>query len=210
MGKINKFANIYDKDGNLLRHVDEDGKLKNYTIEELEDLIDKLAEDKDENGNVKDPQALNNVNMILFQQYQKYGNPHEAELIEKLKELQKQRNLGATMAGKTAEEVVIKALTDAESGASVEPTEGTISPKDYEWDVVPQNGHFYAGNPTKEMFKDAEVIMKTSSEDEEEDLHNDTKSLDKEESVERESNYEPEQYVQFEELHDSEEIKEAA
>lgn len=82
MGKISKNANIYDLQGNCLRHVDEDGKLHNYTTEELEELVDKLAEDKDENGKVKDPQALNNVNSILFQYYQKYGNPHEKELKE--------------------------------------------------------------------------------------------------------------------------------
>lgn len=86
MGKINRYANIYDKDGNLLRHVNEDGYLEDYTIKELEDLVDKLSEDKDENGNVKDPQALNNVTAILFQMYQKLGNPHEADLLKKLQE----------------------------------------------------------------------------------------------------------------------------
>lgn len=112
MGKINKFANIYDKDGNLIRHVGDDGKLKNYTTEELEQLVDKLAEDKDENGNVKDPQALNNVHSILFQYYQKYGNPHETELIQKLKEIQEQKKSGeVTMADKADIEEVEKVLS---------------------------------------------------------------------------------------------------
>lgn len=91
MGKISKNANIYDLQGNCLRHVDEDGKLHNYTTEELEELVDKLAEDKDENGKVKDPQALNNVNSILFQYYQKYGNPHEKELKELIKKYQESK-----------------------------------------------------------------------------------------------------------------------
>ena len=65
MGKINKYANIYDKEGNLMRHVGDDGKLKKYTINELEDLVDKLAEDKDENGNVKDPQSLTYILSFL-------------------------------------------------------------------------------------------------------------------------------------------------
>lgn len=82
MGKINKYANIYSKDGNLLRHVNEDGLLKDYTIEELEKLVDELGEDKDENGNVKDPNAFNNASAILFQMYQRHGNPHEKELLD--------------------------------------------------------------------------------------------------------------------------------
>lgn len=92
MGKINRNANIYDKDGNLLRHVNEDGYLEDYTIKELEDLVDELSEDKDENGNVKDPQALNNTVAILFQQYQKVGNPHEKDLLTKIKEFNEQQS----------------------------------------------------------------------------------------------------------------------
>lgn len=66
MGKISKYSNIYDKNGNLLRHVNDDGVLKEYSMEELETLIDELANDKDENSNVKNPQALNNANQIYF------------------------------------------------------------------------------------------------------------------------------------------------
>lgn len=146
MGKINKYANIYDKDGNLLRHVGEDGKLKNYTTEELEQLLDKLAEDKDENGNVKDPQALNNVNTMLFQYYQKYG-PSKS-LLDKLNTYKK-----------TDTEQVTKAL------------------------------------------EDVNTEMKTLSEDDKEALYEDMKKIA---TVERETDYEPERYIQFEELPDKE------
>ena len=151
MGKINKYANIYDKEGNLIRHVGDDGKLKKYTINELEDLVDNLAEDKDENGNVKDPQSLNNVYSVLSAQYKK--NP--SYLINKLSKLQKESNPeGSTMAEKTTTEDVEKAL----------------------------------------------------------------KQDDSEQLVERETNYEPDTYVQFEEITDSDEsskevkpeVKEAA
>lgn len=151
MGKINKYANIYDKEGNLIRHVGDDGKLKKYTINELEDLVDKLAEDKDENGNVKDPQSLNNVYSVLSEQYKK--NP--SYLINKLSKLQKEANPeGSTMAEKTTTEEVEKAL----------------------------------------------------------------KEDDSEQLIERETNYEPDIYVQFEEITDSDEsskevkpeVKEAA
>jgi len=66
MGKISKYSNVYDKNGSLLRHVNDDGVLEEYSMEELETLIDELANDKDENGNVKNPQALNNANQIYF------------------------------------------------------------------------------------------------------------------------------------------------
>lgn len=109
MGKINKYANIYDTEGNLIRHVGDDGKLKNYTINELEDLVDKLAEDKDEEGHVKDPQSLNNVYSVLSEEYRKHPN----YLIQKLQELNKLKNTeGSTMAEKTSAEDVEKALTE--------------------------------------------------------------------------------------------------
>ena len=151
MGKINKYANIYDTEGNLIRHVGDDGKLKNYTINELEDLVDKLAEDKDEEGHVKDPQSLNNAYSVLSEQYRK--NPKY--LFNKLNELQKKNESeGATMAEKTSAEDVEKALAE----------------------------------------------MKTLSEDEKEALYEDMKSFDKEELVERETNYEPDTYVSYEEV----------
>lgn len=61
MGKISKFANLYDKEGNLLRHVSEDGRLKNITKEEVEEaltilrnsLIKKASED-DKNAALED------------------------------------------------------------------------------------------------------------------------------------------------------------
>lgn len=117
MGKINKYANIYDKEGNLIRHVGNDGKLKKYTINELEDLVDNLAEDKDENGNVKDPQSLNNVYSVLSEQYKK--NP--SYLINKLSKLQKEANPeGSTMAEKTTTEEVEKALKEDDSEQLIE------------------------------------------------------------------------------------------
>ena len=118
MGKINRNANIYDKDGNLLRHVNEDGYLEDYSIKELEDLVDKLAEDKDENGNVKDPRALNNASAILFQMYQKLGNPHEKDLLERLKEFNEKQTTQEQVEEKlneVAEELDKEQFTDRET-----------------------------------------------------------------------------------------------
>lgn len=89
-----KFANTY-KNGKIISKKDKWGRTRNYTVEELEKLVDELAEDKDENGKVKDPVSLNNVNMILFQAYQKYGNPHEKEIIEAIKRAQETKTLEA-------------------------------------------------------------------------------------------------------------------
>lgn len=171
MGKINKYANIYDKEGNLIRHVGDDGKLKKYTINELEDLVDKLAEDKDENGNVNDPQSLNNVYSVLSEQYKK--NPKY--LFNKINELQKKNESeGATMAEKTSAEDIEKALNDTVDDGIIEPDN--------------------------------------------EEVHLRSTSTDSEQLVERETTYEPDTYVQFQEITDSDEsskevkpeVKEAA
>lgn len=171
MGKINKYANIYDKEGNLIRHVGDDGKLKKYTINELEDLVDKLAEDKDENGNVKDPQSLNNVYSVLSEQYKK--NPKY--LFNKINELQKKNESeGATMAEKTSAEDIERALNDTVDDGIIEPDN--------------------------------------------EEVHLRSTSTDSEQLIERETDYEPDTYVQFEEITDSDEsskevipeVKEAA
>lgn len=71
MAKINKFSNIYDKDGNLIRKVNEKtGKLDKYTIEEVEQLVDKLTEKVKENPeNLEYKTQLNNVQSFLFNMY---------------------------------------------------------------------------------------------------------------------------------------------
>ncbi len=113
MGKVSKFSNIYSTDGELLRHVDEEtGTLKNYTTEELEQLVDKLGEDKDENGEVRNKQAFMNAQQMLMQYYMRYGNPHEEEIKAKLEEYAKQRGI---------EEQVQKAMDELKEELVEEP-----------------------------------------------------------------------------------------
>ena len=83
MGKINKYGNLYDKDGNLLRHCDENGILKSMTLKEVSDLVDKLGLEKDEKGNIKDPVSFNNASQVLMKMYNdpKYAE-ETAELIK--------------------------------------------------------------------------------------------------------------------------------
>ena len=105
MGKISKYSNLYDKDGNFLH------KPGNYSIEELEELIDTLD---------KNSKEFSNATSILMHMYEQKGNPHRDELIQKLIEQSKT---------KTTKAEVINALKDIkdeqtrEDGSS---TEGRI------------------------------------------------------------------------------------
>lgn len=88
MGKISKYSNLYDKDGNFLH------KPGNYSIEELEELIDTLD---------KNSKEFANATAILMHIYEQKGNPHRDELIQKLIEQSKT---------KTTKAEVINALKD--------------------------------------------------------------------------------------------------
>ena len=88
MGKINKNSNLYDKDGNFLH------KPGNYSIEELEKLVDTLD---------KNSKEFANATAILMHMYEQKGNPHKDELIQKLIEQSKT---------KTTKAEVINALKD--------------------------------------------------------------------------------------------------
>ena len=112
MGKISKYSNLYNKDGNFLH------KPGNYSIEELEELIDTLD---------KNSKEFANATAILMHMYEQKGNPHRDELIQKLIEQSKT---------KTTKAEVVNALNDLkdeetrEDGSSTEgcipdTTEGT-------------------------------------------------------------------------------------
>ena len=107
MGKISKYSNLYDKDGNFLH------KPGNYSIEELEELIDTLD---------KNSREFANATAILMHMYEQKGNPHRDELIQKLIEQSKT---------KTTKDEVINALKDInikdeETGKDGSSTEGRI------------------------------------------------------------------------------------
>lgn len=105
MGKISKYSNLYDKDGNFLH------KPGNYSIEELEELIDTLD---------KNSKEFANATAILMHMYEQKGNPHRDELIQKLIEQSKT---------KTTKAEVINALNDIkdeETGKDGSSTEGCV------------------------------------------------------------------------------------
>ena len=110
MGKISKYSNLYDKDCNFLH------KPGNYSIEELEELIDTLD---------KNSKEFANATAILMHMYEQKGNPHRDELIQKLIEQSKT---------KTTKSEVINALKD------INITESNDSSNDIKDEEARENG----------------------------------------------------------------------
>ena len=105
MGKISKYSNLYDKDGNFLH------KPGNYSIEELEELIDTLD---------KNSKEFANATAILMHMYEQKGNPHRDELIQKLIEQSKTKTTKAEVAN------ALNDLEDEETREDGSSTEGCI------------------------------------------------------------------------------------
>lgn len=101
MGKISKYSNLYDKNGNFLH------KPGNYSIEELEELVDTLD---------KNSKEFANATAILMHMYEQKGNPHRDELIQKLIEQSKT---------KTTKAEVVNALNDIKDEEAREDGSGT-------------------------------------------------------------------------------------
>lgn len=98
MGKISKYSNLYDKDGKLIRSVDSiSGRLDDYTIEELENLVDELAKDE-----TKRTEYTNSMS-VLMHMYETKGNTHKNEIVNKINEY---------VNTKTTKAEVINALKD--------------------------------------------------------------------------------------------------
>ena len=110
MGKISKYSNLYDKDGNFLH------KPGNYSIEELEKLVDTLD---------KNSKEFASATAILMHMYEQKGNPHRDELIQKLIEQSKT---------KTTKAEVINALKD------VNVTESNDSSNDIKDEEIGKDG----------------------------------------------------------------------
>ena len=107
MGKISKYSNLYDKDGNFLH------KPGNYSIEELEEFIDTLD---------KNSKEFANATAILMHMYEQKGNPHRDELIQKLIDQSKTKTTKAEVIN-ALKDINIKDEEAREDGSS---TEGRI------------------------------------------------------------------------------------
>lgn len=90
MGNICKYSNLYDKDGKLIRSVDSvSGRLDDYTIDELENLVDELARDE-----TKRTEYTNSMS-VLMRMYETKGNPHKDEILQKINEYAKTKTTKA-------------------------------------------------------------------------------------------------------------------
>lgn len=118
MGKISKYSNLYDRNGKLIRSIDSvSGRLEQYSIEELEKLVDELAKDE-----TKRTEYTNSMS-VLMRMYDTKGNPHKNDIIQKINDYAKSKT-------KTTKAEVINALNDIkdEEARENEPrTEGCIS-----------------------------------------------------------------------------------
>ena len=113
MGKISKYSNLYDKDGKLIRSVDSvSGRLDDYTIEELENLVDELAKDE-----TKRTEYTNSMS-VLMHMYETKGNPHKDDIIQKINDYAKSKT-------KTTKAEVINALNDIKDEETREDGSGT-------------------------------------------------------------------------------------
>lgn len=120
MGKISKYSNLYDKDEKLIRSVDSvSGRLDDYTIEELENLVDELAKDE-----TKRTEYTNSMS-VLMHMYEAKGNPHKNEIVNKINDYVKT---------KTTKAEVINALKD------INITESNDSSKDIKDEQTREDG----------------------------------------------------------------------
>lgn len=113
MGRICKYSNLYDKDGKLVRSVDSvSGRLEDYTIGELEKLVDELAKDES-----KRTEYTNSMS-VLMHMYETKGNPHKDDIIQKINDYAKSKT-------KTTKAEVINALNDTKDEEARENEPGT-------------------------------------------------------------------------------------
>lgn len=118
MGKINKYSNLYDKEGKLIKHVNDEGVLTQFTIKEIEELVDTLD---------KNTKEYQNAIMVLTEMYK---NPKTKEDIEYVESLQKdliKRLQDEANKKKDEENRVVKALGEVKEEIDNEDTENNVS-----------------------------------------------------------------------------------
>lgn len=118
MGKISKYSNLYDKEGKLIKHVNDEGVLTQFTIKEIEELVDTLD---------KNTKEYQNAIMVLTEMYK---NPKTKEDIEYVESLQKdliKRLQDEANKKKDEENRVVKALGEVKEEIDNENTESNVS-----------------------------------------------------------------------------------
>lgn len=104
MGNINKYSNLYNKDNELIKSVNDKGILTDYSIKELEELVDSL----------EDGSAKNNAMSMLQKMYTNPKTDADKEYVKKLQE-ELIKNMMANKANaSTDKEEVTKSLGEVE------------------------------------------------------------------------------------------------
>ena len=111
MGNINKYSNLYNKDNELIKPVNDKGILTDYSIKELEDLVDSL-----DDGNEK-----NNAMSMLQQMYANPKTKEDKEYVDQMRKDLLERLKANTS---TKKEDVVKSLGEVKE-ALTEPTTDT-------------------------------------------------------------------------------------
>ena len=112
MGTINKYSNLYNKDNEIIKSVNDKGILTDYSIKELEELVDDLP----------DGIEKNNAMSILQQMYTNPKTKEDKEYVDQMRKDLLERLKANTS---TKKEDVVKSLGEVEE-ALTEPTNDTM------------------------------------------------------------------------------------
>lgn len=135
MGKINKYSNLYDKEGKLIKQVNDEGVLTQFTIKEIEELVDTLD---------KNTKEYQNAIMVLTEMYK---NPKTKEDIEYVESLQKdliKRLQDEANKKKDEENRVVKALGEVKEEIDNENTESNVSEDSNNYNVDSNEDEYVA------------------------------------------------------------------
>ena len=112
MGTINKYSNLYNKDNEIIKSVNDKGILTDYSIKELEELVD----------NLPDGIEKNNAMSMLQDMYTNPNTKEDKEYVDQMRKDLLERLKANTS---TKKEDVVKSLGEVEE-ALTEPTNDTM------------------------------------------------------------------------------------
>lgn len=145
MGNINKYSNLYNKDNEIIKSVNDKGILTDYSIKELEDLVDSL-----DDGNEK-----NNAMSILQQMYTNPKTKEDKEYVDQMRKDLLERLKANTS---TKKEDVVKSLGEVEE-ALTEPTNDTMD-EYVDYEEVKDDSSNKMDNDIRQSITDREDIYR--------------------------------------------------
>ena len=146
MGNINKYSNLYNKDNEVIKSVNDKGILTDYSIKELEDLVDSL-DDSNEKNNA----------MSMLQQM--YTNPKTKEDKEYVDQMRKDLLEKLKANTSTKKEDVVKSLGEVEE-ALTEPTNDAMD-EYVDYEEVKDDSSNKMDNDIRQSITDRENIYKS-------------------------------------------------